>query len=526
VTTADAIAATPAAPAPAVAAARLRTVAWLAVLAGLVALVRWPFRDVIGEDEAFFLVVGHQWTLGVAPYVGSYDVKPPGLFALVAMAERLFGYGPAAIKWLEAGAVWTTASVIFAFGRRHIATGAGLIGAGFYVVASLDLGGASFPAELIASALASAGMLAGWSAVRGAKSSAIGCAVAGLLLGAAMTVKQPAVFEAAALVLATFVAAPARRWRLCAVEVAAMAAAPLGLAAFYALSGHFDVFLADAVFGAAGRTRGDNLGWGDAVLRLAPTLKPVAPLLALGLLTWAQRRRLRDLTAFPSLRFLALWLAGACAGVLAAKAMYDHYYLTLLPPLALLAGCFIERLPISLTDVRWRAGLRGVLIVATVAYLLASPWPLLATAPGEVAAAQQIAAQARALGQRPEDRMLVVNRRLAVYLFAGAEPSAAIFHPMQLLCPFPQFGARDPLTAAFVARPAFVVLADPAINMVCELPQRRQELSAFLARDYCAVGQSAAFGSSGAPDRLTLFVRRDRAGAACRADIPPPALGA
>ncbi len=496
--------------------------AWLAALAlaALTLAVRWPFHDVVGEDESFFLVIAHQWRLGLAPYVGAFDVKPPGLFAMVAVAEALFGSGVVAIKALECAAVAATAITLYLFGRRFLTPTAGFLGGVLYVAASLDLSGVELSAELLASAFVAPAMLIGLSALRARRPAVL--VIAGALIGAAVCVKQPAAFEGLVLMVATLEASKGARIRTSLALLAGMAIAPVGFLLFYALTGHVGALLDDAVLGAVGRMKGDNLSWADAVLRMAPMLKPVMPLVIGALLLWVERGRVRSKPFYPALIFLARWTAGALAGVLAVKAMYDHYYLTLLAPLSLLTGVFIDQVAAQIGPQRLRALSRAGLVAGALAFLLRQPLPLLGPAEGEVAAEEQVSSQLRALGARPEDHILVLGRHLAVYLFAAAEPPTGVFHPMQLLCPFPQLNGRDALSEAFAHRPNFVILPDPATRMLCELPQRRREIAAALASDYCAVGRSASFVSNGAPDRITIYGRRDRLGRACRPDIPPP----
>lgn len=309
--------------------------------------VRWPYRGVIWEDESFFLIVGHQWLLGLPPYVGAFDVKPPGLFALVALAEGLLGPTFAAMKALEAVAVGATSVALWIFGRRHLSPRVGLVAGLLYPPASLALGGVSSPTELVTSAFVAVAFLIGWEAAQADKPRPLGWLAAGLLMGAAMSVKQTAAFETAAFGLALLTRPQGMRWPALAACVLGCAAIPAGFAAFYAAGGHFHALLDDAVLGALGRVKGDGLSWTEAFRRTPAMLKPIVLLVGAAALAWAERRRLRGTPLWPATRLLAFWLAGALAGVLAVKSMYDHYFLTLLPPLCLLAGLGAAMLPIG-----------------------------------------------------------------------------------------------------------------------------------------------------------------------------------
>jgi hypothetical protein len=68
---------------------KLRAAAALAAIALSAAAIRAPFNSNVGVDEAFYLVIGRQRLQGSPPYAGSFDVKPPLLFALMAAAEWL-----------------------------------------------------------------------------------------------------------------------------------------------------------------------------------------------------------------------------------------------------------------------------------------------------------------------------------------------------------------------------------------------------------------------------------------------------
>jgi len=62
----------------------LAVVAWTA-------LVYLPFYGLDGPDDAFYVEAAHLWTKGAPPYVGAFDVKAPGFFAVLAAAQLAFG---------------------------------------------------------------------------------------------------------------------------------------------------------------------------------------------------------------------------------------------------------------------------------------------------------------------------------------------------------------------------------------------------------------------------------------------------
>jgi hypothetical protein len=497
----------------------LRVALVASFVVALTVLVRSAFGQIVGEDEAYYVLVAHQWNLGTPPYVGAFDVKPPGSFALVALAEQAFGETIFAIKALEAAAVAATALALLHIGRRLFPPMVGPIAAVFWIVASLDLGGVQFPVELLASAFVSVGVAVGLTG-----RSIVRMAIAGVLVGAAATVKQPAVLECAPLVFVALTGAPGKRVASLVALAFGLGVAPLGFFLFYLADGHAGALIADAVLGALVRTKGDGITWGQAVLHIAPVIAPALPLPILALPLWVERDRLRAEPWFAALRPLVIWLAAAFVGVFAVRAMYDHYYITLTPALCLLAALSANQVTPRLVPARWARPAQLALCLAFVAYFLAWPAALLKTGKDEVAADREAAQALRTLGQRPEGRTLVMERHLAIYVFARAEPTTPIFHPMQVFCPFPLPDARDPVALAFAPKPAFVVIANPGLLMACDIRARRREIYAALVQDYCPVWRGHTFRDGAMEDWLTIYRRRDQPGAPCRADSGPSYL--
>lgn len=91
--------------------------------AGLIVLwtaaIRLPFAGNVGEDEVFYALVAQRWLAGLLPYVSSFDVKPPGLFAVFAGVQAVFGTSVGVLKGLEVGCVAVSAFGLFLLGRRR-----------------------------------------------------------------------------------------------------------------------------------------------------------------------------------------------------------------------------------------------------------------------------------------------------------------------------------------------------------------------------------------------------------------------
>ena len=101
------------------------------VLAALAwtALVRLPLWRMDGLDDAFYVEVARLWTRGLPPYLTVYDVKPPGFFALLAVAETALGPTLDALRALAVVCDAATAVALLMLGRRFGAPAVGVAAA-------------------------------------------------------------------------------------------------------------------------------------------------------------------------------------------------------------------------------------------------------------------------------------------------------------------------------------------------------------------------------------------------------------
>lgn len=464
--------------------ASLRQIAIFGALLLLTLMLRAPFGDNIGEDEAFFAVIGRDWAHGVLPYAERFDVKPPGLFLLYALAAQAFGSGVAAIKGLEAAFVAASAFGLWRIGRAHFSSAIGMAAATLYPLYSLAMSGVNAPVALFLNGFEIFGVLAALGVSGTMRAPWRPAALSGLLFGCAFAIKQTAVFEAGAVLIAILAQENARtsreKMRLLIAFVLAGAAPPLAFAFYFWMQGQFAAFWSDCVLAAGGRLGGDHVGFFEGFARLPGGFRPILLPLAgalLVLLRWPAFSR--GALAAP-LRLCLFWLAGALLAAVAMRAMYDHYFLPLVPPILLLAGvaCF------DALHFRTHAGLArwGLLAAAALCPMVGGfgDW----RGGGEDRKALRAASLAAvAVGLAPGDRALVVNRGVFFYNDTGAVPAGRIFHPQHLLCDFPLLRG-DTLAEEMSRRPTFVLLADTRLGMVCENAERLERLKETLRENY------------------------------------------
>jgi hypothetical protein len=207
--------------------------------------------------------------------------------------------------------------------------------------------------------------------------------------------------------------------------------------------------------------------------------------------------------AFPTRVLVAatLWLAAAFLGAAASRMLDDYYLLTIVPPLLIIAGAlYCHGLEVAPRNRALAFALSFV--VATVALMYAgreaifSPDPVLA---GDSDAMREVSAKILALNLAPDDRLLVLNRGLAIYTETGAMPPQPYFHPTHLLASFPTPSA-DPLGEALNSNPRFVVVANPEIRHVTESRARIDRALAYVGLHY-----RVAAVVHGAVDTFTLY---------------------
>ena len=452
-------------------------------------IVRLPFLHVIHDDEAFYSVMASRWLRGDLPYVSSFDIKAPGLFALFAAAQAVFGAGLGVIKGLEIVCTAAGAWGLYRLLARHASMRAAVMASALYPVYSLVLLGVSSPCQIVQAALtvwAFALAFDSLSAKRWATAAA-----SGLMIGLAITVKQTAAFEALALLgILTW---KLRAWRPLLAFAAVAALPTLAFVAYFAAFGHLhDAFTAIVTL-AGLRSQVDMshapAAWYlDALARLWHYPALIKPLLVITCgvaLALLRRKRLNAAFALPIIDLTLVWYAAAAAAMLVVRSPEAWYAAPLIAPSLIL---FVVVLGHGIAFApRARPLWTAAFIVAAVVQPLVIAAPSLAgrgyLGPPDWRGNERAAQALAGAGLRPADNLLVLSRGQYVYLLTGALPKARYFNAMHLLCRFPTPDA-DPLAAAFATRPKFVVMSDDSLALSCSEGDKLLRIRDVLAKDY------------------------------------------
>ncbi|WP_326525602.1 ArnT family glycosyltransferase [Sphingomonas sp.] len=451
---------------------------------------------IIHVDEQYYLLVGQRMLDGALPYVDIWDRKPIGLFLLYAGAAALPGddiLGYQIVATIFAG---LTAIVVASGARALGASRAGALAAGIaYLIWLPLLGGRGGQAPVfynlfIACAARLTLRLPSLAQTRGGLSIIANGALACLLAGIAIQIKPTAGFEAAFIGLAHVGwLVRARGWPAAAPAAllwiaigagptlaAMLAYRAIGPAAFDAwwFANVTSIFLRPAY------------PVGQVAMRLLGIAAQLSPLVLCAAIGW-RRRRVR-LVGERGLAFG--WLVAALVGFAAIGTFFDHYALPLLPPLAMISGIALGRIPRILV---------GTLVLGLLLMVVER-----AFIPHDAAGARRVAEVVR-INSRDECPYVFIGDTATYSLSRTCLPSAQAFP--NFLAYTTEAGATgvDPATEIariLAGRPPVIVASTR--KMAIWNPQTLAVLKPALAQGYRPV-----YAVPRAGYRTVVFLRRD-----------------
>lgn len=296
----------------------------------LVIAVRVRLRNVpLERDEGEYAYAGQLLLDGVPPYAEVYSMKAPGIYAAYATVMALFGRSVAGIRLGLLAVNFLAASAVFLLGRRLAGMEAGAVAGVSYALMSLSASvlGLAAHATQFSTPFVVTGFVVLLESEMGARSGRV--AAAGALLAIACTMRQHS------LVFLVFGAAwlAVRSSRRIGALGAFGAGAAVPLAAMWLalfLAGVFPRYWFWNFAYAARYVTSASIseGVGSLGAHLA-TMWPLAGFAALGVAGLIFRRKDRFSPGFLVASFLA---------VTPGLFFRSHYFVQLLPAVALLAG--------------------------------------------------------------------------------------------------------------------------------------------------------------------------------------------
>ncbi len=327
---------------------RRETLLLLAILA-IGFLMRMAFvHEPLERDEGIYATIGQEILWQGIPYRDVIEMKPPGSFYLYALMISLAGPSLEGIRMLTALYALATTIAIYWFGVIAAGSYAGLWAAFFFAVFSgvPQLQGSSSNTEvfmLLPMVLASCFLLKSNS-----KRRYRDLMLSGLFAGIALFIKTVAAPYVLLLCGTVFMKTWSGSWSRGMLKdigffLLPLACLGLGIAGFFYWNGALeDLFYWNYTFlerYAISMSPGEYLqkfvAMGQAVLVEHVLLW----LLAIPTMLWIILHK-RDLPH----GFTALWLLSTVVGVCMPGHYYPHYYIQLMPPLALLSGMGLSEL--------------------------------------------------------------------------------------------------------------------------------------------------------------------------------------
>jgi 4-amino-4-deoxy-L-arabinose transferase-like glycosyltransferase len=303
------------------------------------------FPSVIDHDESTYLEIARQLLAGKTLYVDMIDIKPPGIFLILAGFQAVFGYSIFVIRLLVALWIAVTAFMIFKAGRLLVKDNRASIAAGviyIFLISTWSFYGISITPEIFFNLFTISAL---YFLLR--KQSLMNYMFAGLLAGMGFIVKYLVIFDFAAFMIFFLILGLRKKESLNVLMMTfSIILAGIGfLLPFalmnlcYYLNGHFDV-LYNIVYLAPARypSAFDPLKMLKYILDFHLRFLPVFFLFYYALFD----KKLTGQEISLMKRFCIMWAGMALAAVLIAGKTFGHYTIQLMLPVSLMAGVFFH----------------------------------------------------------------------------------------------------------------------------------------------------------------------------------------
>jgi 4-amino-4-deoxy-L-arabinose transferase-like glycosyltransferase len=378
------------------------------------------------DDEGVYSVVANVIVDGGRPYVDAVERKPPLLFwTYAAVVEAAGKYNWKALHAVALAWTLGTMAGLYMIGRVLFDRPTGLIAALLYSVFQpwLEPRNLAFNGEM----LMNLPVVWAWAIALRRSSSRLRpeLFLAGLLLGGGFLLKQPAAI--AAVPLGIYLLLPAYRRSRALTRRESVTQAALLAAGFFATLGlvalvlHEQGILREAYFWTITDHSIPHVFWTKGAQHTLAFIGVCLPLLigaAMGFLEkgrgfWSDQQAER--TALLGL------VAASVIGTAAGARFYPHYYVQLIPPLALLAAPFYARLWSGRTPpAHWllRPTVTYVWLALTVVGFSVSHWLRLAPERATSETGQYLLEHSA-----PNDRIFVWGQAARIYLEARRRPA-------------------------------------------------------------------------------------------------------
>lgn len=396
------------------------------------------------RDEGVYATVAQGLLEGKVPYRDLFDNKPPLVYLWYAIGFALFGESVIAPRIVAAIFLSLTAVLLYKQARLVLPMGAAYSAAILFAI-SCGLPWVALHANTEAYMLLPlVGSLLFFT--YGMKDGRLqSFFIAGLLAGLAMMTKQVAMWNLLALAMVVLVwyrRTEGMSWRAVAPAFWMFAGAGISLAIValpFALTGALDDFLyANLSYNwvyvgfLSWAERFSNLGYG--LLFFCAIAAPFVAGAVAGLVViWRRRAKATDYV-------LIVWGLASAIGVASGGRFFPHYFLQLMPSLAVLTGIviydrFANGQNVVLSRPAWMVSLFLIVVsVGTTAVLYLAPIEAEHQVVSRVAYQKEWEEHSRDLGEyiklrsNPDDLIFNYGRESQVYFYADRQPAIPYFY--------------------------------------------------------------------------------------------------
>jgi hypothetical protein len=453
--------------------------AWLALALVLVGVwaVRLRLLEVpLDRDEGEYAYFGQLLLEGVPPYAGAYNLKTPGIYGAYALILAAFGQTMTAVHTGLLLVTSLTTIVVYSLASRLAGTRIGVAAAAIFAVQALNpkvLGTAAYAEHFVLLPVVAGWLVISTTPARGRPR--LRSFAGGLLLGLAFLCKQsaaPFVGGAAVLVLLPLASDGDRGWRGRLGRAALLltgAALPLALVALALWrAGTLHTFWFWAFVYGSTYSVGLTTGWINLFRSLgliAPGSSVTLALAAVGVTAVVRR-------GGPARDSIVLLLVSSCLGTAAGLHFRPHYFVLMLPALAIAAGFGLKtlgRLLAGSPSLALRAGVPATLVVAALGQpILASRDVLFSLEPAQVARAiygrnpfPESVEVARYIRERtmPDERVAVIGSEPQIYFYSRRRSATGYIYTYSLmeLQPYASAMQRQMIREVEAADPRYMV---------------------------------------------------------------------
>jgi 4-amino-4-deoxy-L-arabinose transferase-like glycosyltransferase len=377
------------------------------------------------DDEDVYAVVGNEIVDGGRPYAEAVERKPPLLFWIYAAIFKLFGkYNWPALHVVAVAWVLATMAGLYAIGRGLFDRATGLFAALLYCIFQpwATFKNLAFNGEMIMNLPIALAWAIGLH--RGSSRWRPELFLAGILLCTAFLFKQPAAI--AAVPLGLFLLLPHYRqtrgltFLQCIMQAAILTAGFFCALTVVALTLRAQGILGDAYFWTITGHAIPHFFWTKCVLRTLAFAGACLPLLLAVVISWRERRGIWEGKSAEFLALLGLLMASAI-GTSSGARFYPHYYIQLIPPLAILAApVFAQLLSCAVQPRVWflRPPILATWLAAIILLVFLFDWIRLAPLRADSETGKYLAEHSR-----PNDRIFVWGQSTRIYLEARRRPA-------------------------------------------------------------------------------------------------------